>query len=85
MDEDRKKKLQEMVEKDVISSDTIHSSGSMHIGGNVKGNKIESSGSWSASTGHLVTMLIVTGPDGTFVHFWFMYPSFSSNVSPQTV
>ncbi|EQB68312.1 MAG: hypothetical protein AMDU5_GPLC00014G0119 [Thermoplasmatales archaeon Gpl] len=42
-------------------------------------------GSWSASTGHLVTMLIVTGPDGTFVHFWFMYPSFSSNVSPQTV
>jgi cytoskeletal protein CcmA (bactofilin family) len=33
------------VEKDVISSDTIHSSGSMHIGGNVRGNKIESSGS----------------------------------------
>ena len=42
-------------------------------------------GSWSSSTGHLVTILIVTGPDGTFVHFWFMYPSFSSKVSPQTV
>ena len=42
-------------------------------------------GSWSAETGHLVTMLIVTGPDGTFVHFWFMYPSFSNSVSPQTV
>ena len=42
-------------------------------------------GTWSAMTGHLVTMLIVTGPDGTFVHFWFMYPSLSKNVSSLTV
>ena len=42
-------------------------------------------GSWSAKTGHLVTMLILTGPDGTFVHFWWMYPTFSKAVSPQTV
>ena len=33
------------VEKDVISSDTIDSSGSMRIGGNVKANRIDSSGS----------------------------------------
>ncbi len=36
-------------------------------------------------SGHLVTMVILTGPDGTYVHFWFMYPSFGSTVSPLTV
>ncbi|MGP6293304.1 DUF929 family protein [Caldiplasma sukawensis] len=36
-------------------------------------------------SGHLVTMLIITGPDGTFVHFFFMFPSFSSGVMASTV
>ena len=35
--------------------------------------------------GHLVTILILTGPDGTYVHFWFMYPSLSKSVQPLTV
>lgn len=35
--------------------------------------------------GNIVTMLIITGPDGTYVHFWFMYPSFTKNVTPQHV
>ncbi len=36
-------------------------------------------------SGHLVTMIILTGPDGTYVHFWFMYPSFASDISPEHV
>lgn len=36
-------------------------------------------------SGHLVTMIILTGPDGTYVHFWFMYPSLTSSVSPEHV
>lgn len=39
----------------------------------------------SSLAGHLVTMLILTGPDGTYVHFLFMYPPLSSSVQPLTV
>lgn len=35
--------------------------------------------------GHLVTMLIITEPDGTFVHFFFMFPSFSNGVMANAV
>ncbi len=48
-------------------------------------NEVNQSQPIAQLSGHLVTMLILTGPDGTYVHFWFMYPSLSSSVLPSTV
>jgi hypothetical protein len=50
-------------------------------------NVTDSIATWCTYQGlpMLVTMLIITGPAATVIHFWYMYQPFPSAVSPQTV
>ena len=50
-------------------------------------NTTDSIAAWCTYQGlpMLVTTLIITGPAGTVIHFWYMYQPFPNTVSPQTV
>ena len=50
-------------------------------------NVTDSIATWCTYQGlpMLVTMLIITGPAGTIIHFWYMYKPFPNTVSPKTV
>ena len=50
-------------------------------------NTTESIAAWCTYHGlpMLVTMLIITGPDGTVIHFWYMYKPFPGTVTSKTV